>query len=187
MKQEIKTRQCPGCKVVLPYQEGLDHLLTVGFGRYGVSSPECLALFNQVFIREYECGRPQHGRIDAYGVQHPPHADVQKSLGINERLIAASKQSVAIHLIALYLMIEKKMPLDQVAGVMDHILKSGAKLENEELIPPASLGTMTVADAAQAETCQEHVRLIKEWERSVWQAWKSYHHKVQEWVEKYGK
>ena len=139
------------------------------------------------FMKEYECGRPLHGRIDAYGVQHPPHAEIQKSLGVNERLVAASKQSVAIHLIALYLMIEKKMPLDQVAAGMDRVLKSGVKLEDEELIPPSDMGSMTIADVAQAKNCQEHVQLIKEWERCVWNAWKPYHHKVREWVEKYGK
>ena len=48
MSQEIKTRQCPGCKVILPMQEGIEHFQTVAFGRYGVASPECLALLNQV-------------------------------------------------------------------------------------------------------------------------------------------
>ena len=181
-----KTRQCPGCKVILPYQEGLEHFQSTGFGRYGVASPECYALFNEVLMKESMWGRTTFARLDAYGVQHPPHAEIQKTLGINERLIAASKQSVAIHLIALYLMIEKKTSLDQVAKIMNRILKS-AKLENEELFPPNNLGVITVVDIAKAQTPEEHVRLIWAWSKSAWDAWKPYHHKVHEWVEKYSK
>lgn len=195
MKQEIKTRQCPGCKVILPYQERLSHLESsqqygsATFGRYGVASPECLALYNQILMNEYMFGRPMCARLDAYGVQHPPHPEIQKQLEVEGRYIAASKQSVAIHLIALYLMIEKKMPLEAVSTVMGRILSSDkqVKLENEELISPANLGTLTVADVVKATTPEEHTELVWKWSRSAWDAWKSYHHKVQEWYEKYGK
>ncbi len=193
MEQEIKNRQCAGCKIVLPIQEELSHLEnskqygSATFGRYGVASPECLVLANQVLMNEYMFGRPMCTRLDAYGVQHPPHPEVQKQLGVEGRYRAASKQSVAIHLIALYLMIEKKMPLEAVSAVMGRILSSQVKLEDEELIPPEDLGTITVADVVKASTPEEHVQLVWQWSTSAWQAWKSYHHKVQEWVEKYNK
>lgn len=187
MTQEIKTRQCPGCKIVLPYQEDVEHLQTVAFGRYGVASPECLALLNKVFLKEYECGRPTQARLDAYGVQHPPHEEIQKKLGINPRLVAASKQSVAIHLVTLYLMVEKKMNYNDAGHGMKRVIESGIALENEELMPPANLGNITVADVAQATTCEEHVRLVNEWSKSAWQAWANYHDTVRGWYEKYGK
>ena len=186
MNKETKNSQCPGCKVILPIQERIEHLQTVGFGRYGVASSECLSLMNKVFLKEYECGRPLKTRLDAYAVQHPPHSEVQEKLGINPRLVAASKQSVAIHLLALYFMLEKKLELSEVATVMNRILAS-AQLENEELIPPANLGSITVVDVAQATTCEEHIKLVWDWSNSAWNAWSGYHDTVRGWYEKYGK
>ena len=181
------TRQCPGCKVVLPYQEELEYFATIGFGRYGVTSPECLALNNEVLMKELAWERPMLARLDAYGVQHPPHAEIQKNLKINERLVAASKQSVAIHLIALYLMIEKKVELSAVSAIMDRILSSGVVLEKEALKPPADLGTIIVADVAKATTREEHIQLVWAWSESAWNAWAAYHDTVRMWYKKYGK
>lgn len=180
-----KTRQCPGCKIILPYQDGLEHLLQAGIGRYGVASPECLSLLEQVTVKDYECGG--HASIDAYAVQHPPHAEIQQKLGINSRLIAASKQSVAIHLLGLYLRIEKNMNRDAAGRAMQKVLASGYKLENEELDPPVNLGTITVVDVAKATTCEDHLKLSEEWSKSACKAWKNYYPKVQTWYEKYGK
>jgi hypothetical protein len=181
----VRTRQCPGCKIILPYQDGLEHLLNAGIGRYGIASPECLTLLQQVTLKDYECGG--HASVDAYAVQHPPHASTQQILGISPRLIAASKQSVAIHLLGLYLRIEKKMS-KQAAGIaMQKVLESGAQLENEQLVPPANLGDITVVDVAQATTCNEHLKLTEEWSKSACKAWAVYYPQVQEWYEKYGK
>lgn len=185
--EEITTRQCPGCKIILPKQEELDYLYDGAFGRYGVASPECLNLLNKVLLQEYEYGRPMSLRIDAYGVQHPPHGEIQKALGIKPRLIAASKQSVAIHLLALYFMLEKKLPLSEVAVSMDRILSSGVKLEDYELVPPRNVGAITVADVAQAQSREEHIHLVGQWNRVAWTAWVAYHPTVRSWYEKYGK
>lgn len=94
-------RQCPGCKIIFPYQEDL-----VGdqgsIGRYGVASPECIALSNEVFVKFFDRFPTNPGLIlpvDAYAVQHPPHFQHQKELGISKRFIDASIQSVGIHLI----------------------------------------------------------------------------------------
>lgn len=180
-----KTRQCPGCKIILPYQDGLEHLLNAGIGRYGVASPECLALLQQVALKDYECGG--HASIDAYAVQHPPHAATQQLLEISPRLVAASKQSVAIHLLGLYLRIEKKMSKYAAGIAMQKLLESGAQLENEELVPPANLGEITVVDVAKATTCEKHIKLTAKWSISACKAWTKYYPQVQEWYEKYGR
>lgn len=182
----MKTRQCPSCKIILPYREDVEHLSSMNVGRYGVASPECLALGNELLFKEYEYGRPMLVRFDAYGAQHPPHEELQKQRGINARLVAASKQSVAIHLLALYCMIEKKMDLAKIPQVMDRVLQN-IDLENEELIPLANLGSITIVDVLKANTREEHIKLTWEWSKSAWQAWEKYHSKIREWYEKYGK
>jgi hypothetical protein len=185
--QEKSTRQCQGCKIALPYKEGLEYYGIIAYGRYGVASPECLALLDELLMKEFTFDRPMLARFDAYGVQHPPHFEIQKKLGVSERLILASSQSVAVHLIALYLMLEKKVEIHSVSAIMARILSSGVALEKEELEPPAHLGAITVLDVLKATTRDEHIRLVWEWSRSTWNAWAEYHSKVQLWYEKYAK
>lgn len=185
ISEHLKTRQCPGCHAIYPYQEELEQQ-NVAFARYGVTSPECFEALNQVMAYEYGYGQPMSMRLDAYGAQHPPHAKIQKELGINERLAAASKQSVVIHLIALYLMIEKKLELPKVSEVMARILTSGVSLEDEEFTPPTDLGRVTVQDVLKATNREEHVKLIWAWSKSVWQAWAKDHARICEIYEQYG-
>lgn len=184
--KDTKTRQCPGCHAIFPYQEELNNFEQVGFARYGVTSPECFEALNQVMANEHMYGRPMCIRLDAYGAQHPPHAEVQNILGINARLIAASKQSVVIHLIALYLMVEKKIELPKVSQIMAHILISGVALEQEEFTRTGDLGSITVQDVLRATDREEHVRLIWQWSESAWNAWSKDHARIRELYQKYG-
>lgn len=186
IRLHMKTRQCPGCHAIFPYQEDLAQQ-SVGFARYGVTSPECFEALNQVMAHEYAYDLPMCIRLDAYGAQHPPHAEIQKQLGVNNRLIAASQQSVVIHLIALYLMVEKKIELSQVSHIMARILISGVALEHEEFTPPEDLGSITIQDVLKATNREEHVRLIWQWSASTWNAWAKYHARIHELYEKYGK
>ncbi len=180
------TQQCPGCHAIFPYQEDLTQQ-NVGFARYGVTSPECFEALNQVMANEYAYDLPMCIRLDAYGAQHPPHAEIQKQLCVNDRLIAASQQSVVIHLIALYLMVEKKIELSKVSQIMARILISGVALEHEAFTPPEDLGSITVQDVLKATTREEHIRLIWQWSESAWKAWAKDHQRIRELYEKYGK
>ena len=81
---------CPGCGLVLPALEEPAH-------PYLGASPACWAVYCDVLAREY--GDPAYFRVhqftvDTYAVQHP---------GMPER---RSIQSVALHLIALCLVLE---------------------------------------------------------------------------------
>lgn len=138
----MNVRACPGCNVVLSFQD------YPADNRYGVVSPECRAAFDTILALEgerYDYPPAHRLIIDSYGVQHPPHREVQQQLGISERFIKASIQSVAIHLIALYCALEKKMELRSIAAVMDHVLTSMARqgIVFEELQAPADLGSQT--------------------------------------------
>lgn len=118
MTQQQKFRNCPGCKVILPYQEG-------PYNRYGINSPECWAAFTELLAQESEhYGYPPAHRliVDAYAVQHPPHLEHQLALKIEKRLIDASIQSIVIHLIALYAAFEEQKELLAISRIMDRVL-----------------------------------------------------------------
>ena len=190
MQQENKVRICPGCKTAFPYQEDLAVGNRSG-DRYGVSSPECATMFHEVLAREGEWahGYPAIHRltVDAYAVQHPPHSKLQKELEISERFVSASIQSIAIHLIALYLAFEKKVDLQSIAPIMDRILANMSKqrIEFEKLTPPEKLGNITIKDVRIATNFQEHSDLVWQWARDAWQAWSAHHETVRGWYKAY--
>lgn len=183
MTQPPELRICPGCRLQFPFQPELTESNLVGFARYGVASPECLAVFESVHGKEAQYGAPCSFRLDAYAVQHPRRDDHQKQLGINKRFVAASIQSVAIHLIALYSIIEKQWPLDSVSQIMNHILTSGATFP--DLQPPNHFGNLTILDVNNAQSRDEHISLISQWSHSAWNAWKKHHAFVKEWYNEY--
>lgn len=189
MKEENNLVQCFGCKAF--FNKSDESMVRYGVGRYGVCIAEC----NNVFINEllgYEqlsFGYPDVHRlvVDAYAVQHPQNPEMQKQLGIEPRFIAASIQSVTVHLIALYCAIELKMPLKQISKVMGNILNTGVKFENNPLTPPAQLGDITIANFSSDFTFEQYQDFAWRWARCVWNAWKKDHQKIKILYEKYGK
>ncbi len=171
----VQTTTCPGCKAVFPKSSAYVPEKREGFLRYGVTSFECNEAYEKLIAYEYEQGCFNKHSPQAYAVQHPPHIELQKKLGIEERFIAASLQSVWVHLFALHLMLEKDMPLIDVFKAMQQLLESGAKLEDLPLVQPEDLGAITIADVINAQSQEEHWILIDAWNRSAWQAWAKYH------------
>lgn len=182
-------RQCPGCRAEFPIQKDIDQYQTVGIARYGVASPECSYAYCELQNYERErFGYPAANRliVDAYAVQHPPHREYQQKLGINQRLVAASHQSVAVHLIALYAAFEKNIELLKIAKIMDMILSKN--IEFPELKAPENLGDIRAIDVLHAIkekelNLDEYTQLAKKWAHSAWDAWKEHHKTVKEWHE----
>jgi len=146
--------------------------------RYGVSSPECIAAFCEVLGKKQEwAGYPEMHRlfVDAYAVQHPPCIEYQKELGINQRLINASIQSVFVHLIALYLAFEKNVPLRDISKRMAYIFDTGVKLESMELKPPNHLDNIIIIDIRKVSNFQEYEKMVWQWAKSAWDAWQEHH------------
>lgn len=142
-----------------------------------MNSSACGAAYQDLIAYEYEHGCFNRHSPQAYAVQHPPHALLQQQLGIDDRLQAASRQSVWIHLFALYLMLEKHMPLPEVFNAMKVLLDRGVRLEDLSLTLPESVGTVTIVDVMKAGSEEEHWFLIDAWNRSAWEAW-SHHHEM---------
>ena len=186
---------CPGCKIVLPYKEELQHYQTVGIARYGVVSPECSFIFLEVLNNERELfGYPPAHRliVDAYAVQHPPHAEIQTKLKIDKRLVDASIQSISIHLLALHCSMVKKMELRSIAKIMDTILSNMArdKAPFELLTPPENLGDIKVIDIETQMLeknldLNDYTALAYSWAESSWMAWKAHHETIKKLYDKY--
>ncbi len=195
LKTEKEYRQCPGCKVtftpVYAYPGLQARQASPGkqdgpMWRYGTNSSECWAVYTQLLAYEGEhFGYPDVHRfiVDAYMVQHPQNFELQKELNISQRFVDASVQWVAMHLLALYMAIEKKMELKKIAKSMAQILKQGAKFE--PLDPPQSVGEITVANIAPEYTVDEYDKVAWQWAQSVWNAWALHHDTVRAWYEKY--
>jgi hypothetical protein len=163
MSAESETTVCAGCGLVAPRQEGPTH-------PYVKSSPACWALYGSVLAREYENPDywPLHQvTVDGYAVQHP---------GVPER---RSIQSVALHLITLCLVLEDGA--DPQAGPWLHKRLAG-RSSFHWLEPPSPNGTLTIADVASATSSGKHLRIVEEWARDVWDAWRAHHCTVRHWI-----
>ena len=107
--------------------------------------------------------------VDTYCVQHPGKESPQSS------------RSVGIHLIALYVGLEMRVPLPRITAMMDRLLKKGSPFR--WLKPPENLGGMSVMDIFKVSSFQDHEQLVCAWAKEVWNAWKVHHRTVQVWYE----
>ncbi|NGX26503.1 MAG: hypothetical protein K940chlam6_00426 [Chlamydiae bacterium] len=174
-----KLIKCPGCGANFPNNESSPH-------RYGVASAGCWQAFNELLAHERMMwGYPDVHRliVDAYSIQHPQNQELQKKLGISQRFIDASIQSVAVHLIALYFALTEKKKLNEISKLMDRILSKGAIFQ--ALIPPKQLGKITIAYAPKGDSIEEYRDFAWKWAREAWTAWSQYHGQVEQWIDQY--
>ncbi len=155
---------CPGCGGLFPTVEGPVH-------RYLESSPGCWRAYGLVLAREYS--DPAHGAlhrltVDSYAVQHPGHPSRQ------------SIQSVALHLMALCLVLERGQSPEHVSRALAHLAHHDDRYT--WLTPPASMGEVTVADLVPATSPAEHLRRVRAWAESAWRAWAQHHDTVRAWL-----
>ena len=133
------------------------------------SSPACWAAYSEVLAREYSDQayfQTHRLSVDAYAVQHPGHPNPQ------------TIQSVAVHLVRLYLLLERSLPMERANDAM----LRASEQEFVWLTPPKSLGVVTVADVWKAEALEAHIAAVRRWADSAWQAWSPHHAAVQNWV-----
>jgi|GEM_PF-1338498 hypothetical protein len=192
----MKTRECYGCKGIYPERPDLEAYATYGVGRYGVAIPECMFAVSEILVKENELyGYPQPAHrliVDAVGLQHPPHRDIQEKRGIESRFIDASIQSVWIHGLGLYCIFVKKMSAKQAGLAMKKTLDTMNRLGHtfSELKPPYDFGKIKALDVQNAVmekelSLEEYTQLANQWAQSVWDAWKDQHAAFAELYEKY--
>jgi Family of unknown function (DUF5946) len=157
---------CPGCGALFHAIDGPTH-------RYVGASAGCWEVFGRVQASHYEgLGSSLTHRltVDTYMVQHPGTPSPQ------------SIQSVAVHLITLYFLLEQGLDPRKAADVTrvaaDHPPTGGYVW----LDPPFPLGSLTILEVEAAKDEPEHDERIMQWARSVWEAWSPYHETVRRWA-----
>jgi hypothetical protein len=164
MQLERSMEVCPGCHAHYLPCDGPTH-------PYIGASAACWATYGEVLAREYrEFGYPDVHRltVDAYAAQHP---------GIEFR---QSIQSVAIHLIGLYLWLECGKSAREITARLRVAVKRGGFTW---LTPPKQPGVITVQEVVLATNRDDHISKVEAWARSVWQAWQDHAATVKRWAD----
>lgn len=160
---EIASSVCPGCGVRLPVSMDAQP-----DARYNASA-ECLRLYGE--LSAYTLSRGDWDgdgvfihqlAVDAYGAQHA---------GENSRPIGP-----AFALIGVYLTFERGYTGRQVQH-MHMLLARRSKTWPRFTLPPHR-GAVTVADVLRAPEGEERDAMLREWGRSVWEAWAPEHERV---------
>ena len=159
----MNPERCRGCGSVFPYINGPVHA-------YIDSSAGCWAAYGDVLAREYS--NPEYMKVhrltvDAYAIQHPGTASRR------------STQSVAVHLIALHLVLELGRTTQQATQAIRRAVESSAF---SWLEPPKSRGTLTIATVLPAASAEQHTNLVSAWARDAWAAWSNHHDQVRQWA-----
>jgi hypothetical protein len=154
---------CPGCGVVLPSVLGAEH-------PYMTGSSACWAAYGELLAAQFSSpGRMQFHQIvvDAYAVQHP---------GTDDR---RAIQSVALHLMTLYLFLERGTDPIHGTRLHKHMVQRPVF---HFLHPPASRGRRTHLDVPRsgAESVARDVAYA--WARDAWGARSPHHATVRGWV-----
>ena len=99
--------------------------------------------------------------VDAYMAQHPGFAT------------APGRRSIVVHLVGLYLVLEKRLSSRDVGPVLGLVFPE--KPDVAPLVPVPFLGERTIADVHTAPDLAEHVRAARAWGDAVWRAWLPHH------------
>jgi hypothetical protein len=152
---------CYGCGALVDDIPGEPH-------KYIGAVQGCWNLYGQILAKEYcEYRYPEtihRLTVDAYSVQHPG------------KPCRRSTQSVNIHLLSLYLVLEKNMNGKTATRAIRNILSK--KINFEWLDPPIPNGTMTIIDVIPAKNYTEHEEKVLEWAKNVWNCWYKKHKEI---------
>lgn len=158
---------CPGCGSLIPVSG------VARYDGYFNTSPECWQVFMEVLASQYSnavlFGQAHQLTVDTYAVQHAGGTHPDKS--------------VDIHLTGLYLVLEKNV---KPPSLPKHLQRLSDSIESWPYFPPPDVRVpVTIRDIADATSPEQHMVLVREWSRSVWEAWSPYHAKVAKLVQRY--
>ena len=153
---ESPRSRCPGCGAelaagALPYR-----------GYYHTSA-ECWSEYTHVLAVEYQdtalFAQVHQLTVDAYAVQHAggPHPD----------------KSVAVHLVGLYLVLERDFKSFDVPPRLQALASVVTKWPHFEV--PKCRALLTAHDLAKAGSPREHATRVREWAEQIWSMWSAHH------------
>lgn len=140
------TERCAGCGATVPRSDGPTH-------EYIGASPGCWAIFTALGTNQLI--------VDAYAAQHP---------GTPSR---RSIQSVAVHLISLFLQLEHGATPARARDAIRAALAIAYRFV--WLDPPKWDDALTIVDVHDATSARV-------WAESVWRAWAPHHDAVRAWA-----
>ena len=162
------SRPCPGCGLVLPRDDTATY-----DGDYNTSA-ECWSVYSEVLAEEYShtllYGQVHQLTVDAYAVQHAGGNHPDKSVGI--------------HLVGLYLMLERDTSPPMVPGHHKQLARSVDAWPHFSA-PDVPDDVPTVFDVALADGVDEHVERSRAWAETVWRAWSPHHDTLAEFVHRH--
>jgi hypothetical protein len=138
---------------------------TTGRSYYNTSA-ECWDLYTEVLEAEYSnaflFGQIHQFTVNAYAVQHAgaQHPD----------------KSVDIHLFGLYLALEKGIRSPYIPPLLQRLVTAIDVWPHYQ--PPTERSALTVFDVAFCDSTEDHIRVTREWARTVWETWSQYHSEV---------
>lgn len=138
---------------------------------YMESSPGCWHAYCEVLSRQFTDPALRDVRrwaADAYAVQHPG------------RPSPVATQSVCAHLMSLCVVVERRAPYRYADRILDAAV--AGRIAFWWLMPPSSLGTLTVVDVQSATSADEHRERVRAWAESAWAAWADHHETIGTWI-----
>lgn len=155
---------CYGCGALVPDEDGPTH-------RYLGASPGCWAIYGEVLARG--AADPARGDdrlliLNSYCVQHPGVPGPQAT------------QSVWVHLIGLYLVLERGY--DSSSRVVSALGRAAGGGRFHWLIPPVGRYPVTIVDVHAAADPAAHRAAARAMAKTTWAAWQGYHAQVAAWA-----
>jgi len=163
--------KCVGCGALVADIDGVTQ-------KYLGASAGCWAIYGEILAKEFNSAKDvvddNHYRavhrltVDAYCVQYP---------GVPLR---QTSQSVAVHLISLYFVLERGFDAEKALRVIRRAVSHSEKFFWLE--PPRFMEATTVIDVSRAKNFFEHEKLVQEWARARWEAWSQHHEQIRRWA-----
>jgi hypothetical protein len=129
-------------------------------------------VFDEILAREfgdYRYARLHRLTVDAYSLQHP--AEYMRSA-----------KSYAAHLTGMYAALELNAAAGTNRAVQEWL--NGPRALPRPGEPPAQQrGGLTVIHVYEAADFEDHLRRVREWALSTWEAWRAYHHLARQWID----
>lgn len=166
--------RCVGCSGYFPYTPapGVTH-------PYMQASPACWSYYGEFVSRLHSAAAPAVARwhhVDCYAVQHPGGAETDRR----------QRQSVAVHLLMLCLLLERGLPPERASAVRGRVSATvlpAVSLDDWPfLAPPTSVGSVTVADLREDDAAGVE-RRMRAWADAAWDAWQAHHDAVRTWAD----
>lgn len=175
MSPHSATEQCPDCKAILPKlaYEGHTH-------PYIGASPSCWLLFSNLAnggSPPVASGLLNGLLVDAYAAQHHGVPSPQ------------AIQSVAVHLLVLYGVLEAKVPPKSAQWVRERSVRPLSIPRHSRfcwLTPPDFTTCLKIVDIVEAPTPEARTKLVEQYIAQVWALWRKDHVRtVENWYAAY--